>query len=266
MATPARNKEPKNTFSVWVSGFGEFSHQSASLQNPSFNFISEAALIGLDYHGGHGDINYYFSSIYGNGFIGDFYLSPAVWGLFNQTNNTRNISFSGFSEKAQGDIFAWQLIPHLEVGYAAQFSWGDLIPFTSADWGISWQRGYQEQGASPFNAKQKGNNSSMVRSETGLKFCEKWEEKWGAISLREKVSYVFEKPYGTGTIDTAFVGMPGTFTVTAVNQKLNLASLGINLLIAIGKTKPVKLDFGYEGEFGSNYWSNELMFTITKGF
>ena len=91
-------------------------------------------------------------------------------------------------------------------------------------------------------------------------------KKWGLLTLREKVSYVFEKPYGTGTINSSFVGMPGTFTVTAVNQTLNLGNVGFNLLAAIGKTNPIQLDFGYEAEFGSNYWSNELMFTISKGF
>jgi autotransporter-associated beta strand protein len=289
VAKPVRNRGPKNKLSAWISGFGEFAHQSASLQNPSFHFTSEAVLAGLDYqgenrglaggslgyahthyseenHAGHGNINYYFGSAYGNYFIGDFYLSPAVWGLFNKTDNTRNISFPGFSEKAHADIFAWQFVPHLEVGYDVEFSWGDMIPFTSADWAISWQRGYQEHGAFPFNAKQKANNSSMVRSETGLKFCEKWEYDWGAFFLREKVSYVFEKPFGTGTVNTSFVGTPSNFTVVAVNQNLNLGSVGLNFIAAIGKEKPVKVDFGYEGEFGSNYWSSELNITVSKNF
>lgn len=283
------DKSPENKFSVWVSGFGEFAHQDASSQNPSFNFISEAALAGIDYqgenrsvvggglgyahthyyednHAGHGNINYYFVSLYSNHFISNFYFSPAILGIFNQIDNVRSISFSGFSENAHANIFAWQFIPHLEVGYDAKFSWGNISPFTSADLAISWQRGYQEHGASPFNAKQKANNSSMVRSETGLKFCEKWEKNWGALVLREKVSYVFEKPYGTGTVNSSFVGMPGAFTVTALNQNLNLGIVGLNLLVVIGKTKPVQLNFGYEGELGSNYWSNELMFTISKGF
>ncbi len=289
IAKPVRCKEPKNEFSAWVSVFGEFSHQSASQQNPSFNFISGAALIGIDYQGrnrgvaggslgyahtyysedhhfGHGNINYYFASVYGNWFTGDFYFSPAVWGLFNQIKNTRNISFPGFSEKAHADIFAWQFIPHLEVGYNGRFCWGDIIPFTSADWAMSWQRGYTEHGASPFNAKQHAKRSSMVRSETGLKFCEKWEYTWGAFFLREKVSYVFEKPFETGTVNATFVGTPGSFTVTAVNQNLNLGVIGLDFLFVIEKQRPVKIDLAYEGEFGSQYWSNQLKLTVSKDF
>ncbi|MCX6991115.1 MAG: autotransporter domain-containing protein, partial [Chlamydiae bacterium] len=280
VAAPIKSRGPKNRFSSWVAGFGEFAHQAALSQNPSFNFISGAALTGLDYrgedraavggslgyahthyyeadHAGHGNINAYFTSIYGNAFAYEFYFSPAVWGVFNQTDNTRNISFPGFSSSAHAGIFSWQLIPHLEVGYDFAFSWGDIIPFTSADWALTWQRGYEEHGASPFNAKQKRNNSSMVRSETGLKFSENWEKSWGAFILKEKASYVFEKPFGTGAVNTSFVGTPSSFTVTAVNQNLNLGAVGLNFLIAVGKEKPIKVDFGYEGEFGASFWSSE---------
>ncbi len=284
-------KTPKaqNDFCVWGSGFGEFSHQSASSQNPSFNYISEAALAGIDYlggenwllggalgyahtnfyehhHAGHGHINYYLASLYARSFVGSFYFSPAVWGIFNQIENTRSIAFSGFSENAHANIFAWQLVPHLEVGYEFDLSWGHITPFTSADWAISWQRGYEEKGASPFNAKQKAKSSSMVRSETGVKFCETWEKSWGSFFLREKASYVFEKPYGVGTVNASFVGSPSNFTVAAVNQNLNLADIGIDFTVAIGKEKPISINLGYDGEFGSNYWSNQLMLTVKKAF
>jgi len=281
--------QAENKFSAWVTGFGEFAHLSAMSQNPSFNYLAGAVVSGIDYNlgnrdlvggslgyahthyyeagsAGHGDTNSYVASMYGSAYIKDFYFSPAIWGVFNQTDNTRNISFTGFSEKAHADIFAWQLIPHLEVGYEFAFSWGDVIPFTSADWAINWQRGYEEHGASPFNAKQKANNSSMVRSETGLKFSERWEKSWGAFILKEKASYVFEKPFGTGTVNTSFVGSPGSFTVTAVNQNLNLGAVGLNFLVAVGKKKPIKVDFGYEGEFGGNFWSNDISLTLSKEF
>ncbi len=279
----------RNKFSVWASGFGEYSHQSAKQQNPSFHYISGAALTGIDYFldrnatlGGalgyahthfksrenesHGNVNYYFASLYGNFMTGKFYFAPAIWGLFDQIHNIRNISFKGFSKTANAHIFAWQLLPHLEVGYDFAMNWGTIAPFTSADWAISWQRGYQEWGAAPFNAKQKANNSSMVRSETGLRFSENWEKDWGAFLLKEKLSYVFEKPYGTGVVTSSFAGTPGSFTVTAVNQNLNLGAFGLNFLAAMGKQKPVTLDLGYEGEFGVNYWSNQLMLTIKKDF
>ena len=89
---------------------------------------------------------------------------------------------------------------------------------------------------------------------------------WGIFYLKEKISYVFEKPFGTGTVNTAFVGMPGAFTVTAVNQNLNLGSIGLNFLMVVGKENTINVDLGYQGEFGSNYSSNELILTISKGY
>ncbi len=282
-------KKSSNKLSFWASAFGEYAHQEASLQNPSFGFMSEGLLIGLDYlnrdaevigsslgvahthynehaDAGHGDINYFSLSVYGNAFFGDFYLSPALWGIFTANDSTRNISFPGFSAEATATINAFELIPHLELGYDTQFSWGDLIPFTTADWAINFQNAYTEHGAYPYNARQKANSTSMVRSETGLKFCEKWQMDLGTFCLKQKISYVFEKPFGTGTVNTDFVGMPGLFTVRAVNQNMNLGAFGLNFLMVFGKENPIKLDLGYQGEFGSNYVSNELLFTISKGY
>ena len=106
----------------------------------------------------------------------------------------------------------------------------------------------------------------MARSETGLRFSEKWIKSWGAFILKEKASYVFEKPFGTGTVNTSFVGTPSGFTVTAVNQNLNLGAIGMNFLVSIGEEKPIKVDLGYEGEFGSNFWSNDVTLTLSKAF
>ena len=208
----------QNTFSGWVSGFGEYAGQEASKQNPSFNFWSGAVLGGFDYHMkneglvgtaagyahthfsedkkmGHGNINYYFANIYGNAYVGNWYFTPSVWGIFNQADNVREIKFPGFDAKAKAKICAWQLVPHLEVGYDLKYTWGNMIPFTSADWAISWQRAYHEHGASFFNARSKAKTNSMLRSETGLKLCQRWEKSWGEVFLREKAAYIYEKPY-----------------------------------------------------------------------
>ncbi|MCX6991110.1 MAG: autotransporter domain-containing protein [Chlamydiae bacterium] len=282
-------KALKNKYSAWISGFGQYAHQAAESQNPAFHYLSEAVVAGLDYHGeyrdtvgaaigyahthfnedqnaGHGNINYYFTSVYGNIFAGNFYFAPAVWGIFDEIENTRHISFPDFSENAKANIFAWQLLPHLEIGYDYQRSWGDIIPFSSVDWAITWQRAYREHGASPFNARSKDKCNSMARSETGLKFSEKWKKSWGAFLLREKLSYVFQKPFGTGTVNTSLTGIPTAFTVSAVNQNLNLADLGLDFAVVVGKNKPTTMNLGYEGEFGSKYFSNQLMLTIRKDF
>lgn len=270
----------RSSWEVWISTLGEFAHQSASSQNPSFNFFTAAALAGLDYrftlrdiigaaigyaynhfydahNFGHGRIQSYFTSLYGNAFLGNFYLAPTLWGIFNQTDNTRHV----LGANARANIFAWQLVPRLELGYLLKW---DITPFASADWAIVWQRGYTEHGAAPLNAKQTAQTSSLLRLEGGLKFCQRHETSWGAYHLREKVAYAFEQPFGH--VQAAFVGTPGSFTVVAVNQILNLAVLDLDLFLLFGKTKPISLDIDFEAEVGSRYWSNQLTLTLGKNF
>ncbi len=287
-----------NNYSFWMSGFGEYAHQQASNENPAFNYISESGLIGFDYRGimktlagfaagyahthffeddnaGNGNINYYFASIYANGTLGcfhvcdeiiDFYASTALWGLFNKTDQTRNVSFPGFPETAKAEVFAWQINPHLEIGCMIERCWSTIAPFTALDWPISWQRRYEEHGAFPFNAIQPAIRSSLVRSETGLKFSQEWELDFGIFSLKEKGSYIYEKPFGIGTVHTGFVGTPGSFTVTALNQTLHLGAVGLDFLFAVGNDCSLIIDLDFEGEFGPHYWSSDGMLTFTKIF
>jgi uncharacterized protein with beta-barrel porin domain len=215
---------------------------------------------------GHGNIEYYFANIYGNAYVGDLYFAPSVWGIFNHTKNVREIAFPGFDQKATATICAWQLVPHLEIGYDFKHAWWSVIPFTSADWAITWQRGYHEHGASFFNARSKAKNNSMLRSETGVKLCVKWETNWGAFFLREKIAYVYETLFGTGSVTTAFAGVPNSFTVTALEKNLNLADFAIDFAFAVGKENPTTVSLGYEAEVGAHYWSNQLVLMLNKDF
>jgi autotransporter-associated beta strand protein len=288
-AVPLEDRIARDTFSVWAQGFGEFARQQRDFQNPSFNFNGGGLLVGVDYRGqernligaalscahtnfneycnvGCGDINYGSLSIYGNLFVENFYVAPAVSVLCDGINNTRNIAFPDFSAQGQAHMSAWQLVPRVEIGYDAAFSWGNVVPFTAVDSAIIWRQCYQESGATPFNAAIEAKSGALVRSETGVKAHEGWYFDWGAFFLREKVSYIFEKPCDIGITNGSFVGMPGTFTVTAVNQNLNLCALALDCMVMVGKDRSVKIDLGYEGKFGSRYWSNQVVLTIGKNF
>ncbi len=281
--------DQKRHYSLWIGGFGNLSHQSASLQNPAFHFNTESILVGCDYQAkassvaggavgyahshfyeqqnmGSGNINYYFATAYANGKIGPFYISPALWVIFDEVCQKRHIFFSGFSQTAKAKIFAWQIVPHLEIGYPIAYPWGNIIPFSSLDWSLSWQRKYQENGASPYNAQQKAKNPSMVRSETGLKLLQKWEWDKFAFYLKEKMSYVFEKPFHLREVNAFFTGLPGSFTVSSLNQTLNLGVIGLDFLFAFDQNRSATIDFDYEGQYGAHYWSNQLMLTLSKHF
>jgi len=274
---------------AWLSGFGGFGHQKASHQNPSFNYNAGGALLGVDClwsrdslfgaafgysrsnyndanHAGSGGISAFFLSAYANFFIDSFYISPALWVISDNTEAKRNISLPGFSATADAAIGAWQLLPHLELGYDIQTRPLDIVPFTALDWPFVWQSSYTEQNAAPFNASQPSKNSSLVRSETGVKLCERWEQDWGAFLLKEKLSYVYEKPFGSGNLAFSFAGLPSDFTVLAIDQPLNFGAIGLDFLFLIGKEPFMSIDLDYEGEFSADYWFNEWILTIGQKF
>jgi autotransporter-associated beta strand protein len=279
-----------NDFCGWISGLAQYAHQKAEQQNPSYNFLSEVLTTGFDYRGiektllggglgyahthyseggnvGHGNINYYFSTVYANAYIDQFYLSPALLAVYNQVHNTRNISFTGFSGKAKASINSWQFTPHLEVGYDIQEDkWGNITPFTSLDWVINWQAAYNEEGASPFTARQGGRRASIARSETGFKFSQAWRYSWGALLLKEKGSYIFEKPFATSNLHTGFVGLPSALALVTGTSPLNLGSIGFDLQASVGQKKPISIKMGFEGEMGVRYLSGEANLMLSKDF
>lgn len=278
----------RSSYSTWVSGFADFSHVASSEQNPAFGFNSQSALVGFDYRtpssnligfslgylhtylsddhdAGHSTNQSGFLSLYANLSADSFYFEPALLGIYNTNSNTRQISFPGFSANAHADLSSWQFAPHLEIGYEISQNWGDILPFASCDYALNWQRGYTETGAAPFNSTQNAKMSSLVRAETGLKFIESITFSSWTLFVKEKASYIFEKPFGN-QLTTFFTGLPATFTVTALNQNLNLGSFGLELFAEIGTCSPYGLTFSYDGEFGSDYFSNEITFTFSKSF
>lgn len=288
MIPSSRLEKERDSFSSWVSGFADFAFVESFQENPSFDFISESLLVGFDYrtastglvgfsfgyirsnlyddeNSGRGRINSGFFSLYGGSSLRKFYLESSLWGIYNRNSNTRRISFPGFSANAHAHIYSWQLVPHLAIGYEITRSWLRIAPFTACDYSINWQERYQEKGAAPFNATQNNQTNSMVRSETGLKFYETLDFDWGMLLIKEKASYIFEKPFGTGV--TAFLtGIPTSFNVTALDQTLNLGSLGLEILAHLGEASPLSISISYDGEFGADYWSNELMVNFDKSF
>ncbi|HSX37365.1 MAG TPA: autotransporter domain-containing protein, partial [Chlamydiales bacterium] len=280
--------EKKSPYSTWVSGFADFSCVAASEQNPSFNFTSQALLVGFDYRtafsnligfslgylhthladdndAGHSTMQSGFFSLYANLSAHSFYFEPALLGVYNANSNIRKISFPGFSANAHADLSSWQFAPHLEIGYDISRKWGDLLPFASFDYAWNWQCGYTETNAAPFNATQKSKMSSLLRAETGLKLIESFAFSSWTLFVKEKASYIYEEPFGD-QVSTFLTGIPTTFAVTALNQNLNLGSLGLELFAEIGTSSPYGLTLSYDGEFGSDYLSNEVACTLSKSF
>lgn len=251
-----KSSNTNSSYCTWISGFADFSQVAAMDQNPSFAFASQALLFGWDYHMdssnvigfssgylhtylkddnnlGNSTTQSGFLSLYANFSTGAFYIEPAFIGVYNSNSNTRTISFSTFAANAHADLSSWQFAPHLEIGFDINKKWADIIPFTSLDYAMNWQQGYNEFGAAPFNASQSSKMSSLLRAETGIKFIQSIAFSSWTLFVKEKASYIFEKPFGN-QLSTFLTDIPTTFIVTAFNKNLNLGSIGLELFAEIG--------------------------------
>jgi outer membrane autotransporter protein len=275
-------------YDFWIGAFGELSYQKAQDQSPAFNFLTEGVLAAFDYymdrgfiggglgyahthlhednHAGKASINYGIGTVYGGFDMSHFYMDVALLGVYNHIDNHRFINFPGFSATASAKINGWQFDPHVDLGYDVDYDWGCLEPFAAVDWANSWQRGYHEHGADSLNMSQGRHHSSLLRTEAGLKLYEDWQYDWGSFLLKEKLSWVYKKPFGTGSVTAAVVGGAGFFTVESLTSVQNLGAVGFEFLARIGKRNPVSVGVAYAGEFGKQYQSHEVLLSVTKDF
>ncbi len=286
---PHCEPECPTTADVWIGGFGNFSHQKAENQNPAFHYNTGGVIVGLDYYGcrdwglfgggigytytdlhenrhsGHANINAYYGTLYGTLTLCDFYLELAMWGVYHMIHNSRNISFPGFDATAKSRIHGWQAEPHLALGYDFIYSWGAIEPFAAFDWAVSWEDNFREHGAGDLNWRQKAHRSSMLRSEAGLKFFERWQFCWGDFSMRETLSYVNQNPFGTGTVRAGIVGEPGSVTLHSLDKTQNLGAVGLELLFQPGDRLNT-FTLSYDGEFGEDFRSQQVVLKYQRDF
>ena len=72
----------------------------------------------------------------------------------------------------------------------------------------------------------KGLYSSLLQSEAGLRFYERFAYGWGDFCLEEKVSYVNQAPFHFNSVETSFVGAASSFPIAVGSSKVeNLGSI-----------------------------------------
>lgn len=286
-STPVEKRD--TSFDLWLSGFVNFAHQSKESGNPSFNFMSEAVLLGLDYtrsdarlaggcigfahsqihdgdHLGKANIPYYFGALYGDFVFDNFYIETAFWTVFHQIHNKRYVSYDGIDVTAHGTMNGWQIDPHLGLGYDIDRSWGSIEPFIAFDWVVNFEGSLREQGANNLNMYQKPHTSSMLQSEAGVRFYQLFCKTFGQFGIKEGISYINRAPFSTGQVTAAIFGSPQFVTLQSFTKVQNLGTLNLELLADVGKKRDVSISLGYEGQFGSEYISNEILLRIAKQF
>ncbi len=274
---------------LWISGFADFAYESKESQNPAFNFISEGGLIGFDYESalhnrvgcslgyahsqvydhddmGGANIPYYFGSLYSTFSLNQFYFQTAFWAVFHQIHNHRTIHYPGVDTKAKGTINGWQIDPHLEFGYDGETSWSTIEPYAAIDWAINWEGSFKEHGAGDLNMRQQSHSLSMLQSEVGIRFYQSISKSYGRFGFKEGASYINRVPFGTGAVTAAIVGSPAFVTLQSFTNTQNLGAIALDGFAELGAKQDVHISIGYEGQFGSSYFFNEVLLNIAKRF
>jgi hypothetical protein len=237
---------PKNT--IWVAPFGNFVHLNSEGNNPSINNQIGGVLLAYDRQGdnflvggslgyafnyihyfnqlGHGKIQEEMACVYGAYYTEHFWFDIVAWGgVYQFWNKRRSLSSIISKAKSHGWIFS----PHLEM--ASPWAMGDqelyyVEPFVMFDWVNSWLHGYTETGKSGFNLQVKGQYTSLLQSEAGIRFYEQFLYGWGRFCLEEKLSYVNQAPFHFHNVATSFVGSASSFPIAIGSSKVqNLASM-----------------------------------------
>ncbi|MFZ4773143.1 MAG: autotransporter outer membrane beta-barrel domain-containing protein [Chlamydiia bacterium] len=280
---------------LWAEAIGAFAYQKAQDQTPAFNPASGGFITGIDYQvspnllvgGGFSYLythideknNMGFSNIHQEDFFlyatwkkNHFYLDGSFWGGMFQTHQKRNIQITGFTSQSISNPSGGNLVPHFEAGFNLPLKktmskfLKNFNPFFMLDWANGWQGGYSETGKTPFNVSQLSQYSSLLRLETGLRLYETHKIYGWNLILQEKGSYVRTQSFQAGQVTAFLVGSPGLFTVETLTANANLGVF--QFMATLEPINPSSrfyptLSTFYQGQFGNNYFSNQVNLEFT---
>lgn len=276
-STPGKPEVSSKKNSIWLEPFGSFVHLKEEDSTPSYSNEVGGVLLGYDREGssyivggalgyafnyihysdnlGHGKIQEELANLYGAYYTDHFWVASALWGGFYQLSNKR-VTLSQIASK--GHAHGWILTPHLEMASPWKISNDNyyyIEPFFSLDWINNWQSSYTEIGSSGLNLKVPSVYDSLLQSEVGLRFYERFSYSWGALFLEEKLSYVNQAPFGFNSATTSFVSSASTFPIAVGSSKVqNLGAFQI-----LGSFVPSKSSyyggFSFQVTAGSAYQS-----------
>lgn len=276
--------------SLWLAPFGSEVCQKRWHDIPTYTNKISGALLGFDYcylpsvtfggglayafnkahysnNLGNTKINHEYAVLYTSFDLPCFYLNMALWSGCYQASNKRK-SFTSIISK--GKINGLALSPHIELSKAFSLeSCKHFVfePFAMLDCANSWISGYHEKGKSGFNLALKKRCISILRNEIGIRFYETFYHTWGCLVLQEKIAYVNRAPLSQKAHKASFIDSFSSFDVrTLCGSSQNNAVVAFHLEYLPSSLNNVYALLDYQGEFGSAFQSQTLIFSIEKKF
>jgi len=246
-STENDSAKAKKQNTIWIAPFGNYVKLKTEGSIPSYtneiggvlaaydhqssNYLVGASLgyafnyIDYSQHLGHSKIQEEMVCLYGAYYQDHFWFDGALWGGLYQLSNVRH-TLSIITSKAS--THGWIFSPHIEMASPWAIDKKEryfVEPFFMLDWVNNWQNHFTETGAAGFNLQMGNLYSSLLQSEVGLRFYERFEYAWGNFCLEEKLSYVNQAPFHVNSARTSFAGSASTFPIAVGSSQVeNLGS------------------------------------------
>ena len=263
-----RDKPTDKPNTIWVSPFGNMVHVQERGKIPRYNNQIGGMFIGYDHQSsnylvgagvgyafdyvsygkgtGHGKINDEMGCVYGSYDMEHFKINAALWGGFYQFRNIRHAKVCTIKITSKGKTHGWTFSPHLEISSPWNLGTNNcntVEPFVKFDWVNDWQHRFTETGKAGLNLKVHGLYYSLLQSEAGLRFYEKFAFEWGYLCLEEKISYVNQAPFHVHSVRTSFVGATSSFPIEIASDRVeNLVAVQL-----MGSFTPRNGNYPYGG-------------------
>ena len=292
-----RNKIPKKNIpqiskdiNVWGIALGQYMHQKKASNSNGFTSGSGGTIVGVDWtisnqsigfaasyaytyfnilkDQGHTNINQGTVAPYGVFRFSNWISTISILGGYAHDDNHRNFKNTTSHYHTHGSSYGWQLSPHLDVAYNGIFknSWFNVVPYAMGDYVANWQSKSIEVGSSDGKTSQKGKFYGFVRAESGVRFYETINIRYGKLILKEKGAYAYQRSTSSKSNSVSIIGTAEAFVVPISTHIQNLFVGEFCMEFVSGKKYVPDIEVSYEGQFGSKFIAQIGTVNLSKKF
>jgi outer membrane autotransporter protein len=271
---------------VWGDASIDWALQQGNHQNVGFRAHTELGAGGFDYHiarhfylgalGAYshvnvrcfdhlaqGRVNTYYTGLYGSWLQSRFFANASLVASFSNYHSKRFVQFGSIDRQLgsidrqpRGDHHGYGAVAHLDFGVSLpEKRRAQYYPYGALDYVYQHEKGYTETKAQSLDNNIRGRNTSMLRSEFGVrgKYCIALEKN--VIIPAAKLGWVYEARFQGEKINARLIDVPNRYTVKGLYPNRSMLAVGASLTGVLYK-QMIDLSLTYEGLFGSGYRSN----------
>jgi len=193
------------------------------------------------------------------------YLNLAILGAHNSYQSARRLNFGTINRCAHAHHNGNELLLHGGFEYWASCSNIELIPYLNLDYVLQHEHGYREQGAGSLNLHLQPKRSMLFQGEAGLSLNRNYQTAHGSFTPMLTLAYMNQTPFSHQQYRANFVGSCCTFTGCGGDYQRNLFVPRLAFIYQ-EPCERVALSLYYDGQFGRNYWAQDIVVALAVRF